>query len=170
MTEMPADGTSHSLIVQYPEDGKVAIDVPIVQEFCDYCLKVKPRSDFADRVHFDPFKLRPWLGFVVILDHLQAENDFRYRMYGTLLAEQTGMDMTGRLVSEYDKELSQINLKLYRESVEKRQMIYSKHTRIYARYDCDWRRIICPVKAGDSIQVVACSYPVERPKLRRFVE
>lgn len=167
---MATDGNPVIPIVQYPEEGNVTIDNPIVRDFCDYCLKVKPRSDFADQIHFDPFKLRPWLGFIVILEHLPVENDFRYRIYGTHLADQTGLDMTGRLVSDYDVELSQINMQLYRESVEKRQLMYSAHTRIYARYDCDWRRIICSVEAGEKFQVVAFSYPVERPKRRQFEE
>lgn len=163
---MPTDGTPTSVVVRYPEQEKVTIDNPLVRDFCDYCLEVKPEGDFADRADFDPFKLRPWLGFIVIVDHLPSEDDFRYRMYGTRIAEQTGHDMTGRLVSEYDTKLRQINLGLYRECVAKRALLHSTHHRIYARFDCEWSRIICPVRAGDQVQVVVCNVPVETPKPR----
>jgi hypothetical protein len=125
---------------------------------------VKPDGDWADRSHFDPFTLRPWLGYIIIVDYLEAENDFRYRMYGTRISDQSGMDMTGRLVSDHDDLVRDFNMRLYRDCVSNRRIVYSERTRLYSQSDCDWCRVICPLKSDDRIQVVACTYPAERPK------
>ena len=109
--------TDHSLanvVIAYPEQGNCVISHQPVSDFCEYCLTVKPQADFANRVHFDPFKLRRWLGYMMILDHLAAEDDFRYRMYGTRIAEFSGFDMTGRLVSDFNSAVGDFFAELYR--------------------------------------------------------
>jgi len=115
-------------------------------------------------VHFDVFKLRRWLGYIMILDAQSNGEDFRYRMYGTRIAEFSGFDMTGRLVSDFNSPIGDFFSELYRESIAQRQLIYSEHTRLHARYDCDWHRVICPVRSDDQIQIVVCNYPVTRQK------
>jgi len=162
------DSKPENVVVAYPEQEDVDIRDPIVRAFCDYCLSVKPAGDYADRADFDPFKLRPWLGYIMILEHLPAEDDFRYRMYGTFIATQTGCDMTGRLVSEFGPELGPafrtFFKQLYDESLARKTLIYAEHTRIYSRFDREWYRILCPVRAADTKQIVVCNYPVVRQK------
>ena len=152
-----------NILVCYPETDEISIPHPPAQSFCDYCLSVKPPGDLADRQEFDVFKLRPWLGFIMILEYLADQDDFRYRMFGTQIAEQSGFDMTGRMVSDLPNPGSAFYEKLYRESMNDRKIIYSQHTRIRARYDCDWHRILCPVQAGGQIQIVTGNFPVTRP-------
>jgi len=161
---MPNDDLPANFLVAYPEQGNVTIPNELVRDFCTYCLEVKPDGDWADRADFDPFKLRPWLGYIIIVEFLEAENDFRYRMYGTRVSDQTDCDMTGRLVSDYDSDVRDFNMRLYHDCVSNRRIVYSEHTRLYSRYDCDWCRVICPVKSDAQIQAIACNYPVERPK------
>jgi hypothetical protein len=152
-----------NILVSYPEQDEIPIAHPSARGFCDYCLSVKPKGDFADRQDFDVFKLRPWLGYIMILEYLADQDDFRYRMFGTQIAEQSGFDMTGRLVSDLPSPGSGFYAKLYRESMNGRKLVYSQHTRIHARYDCDWHRILCPVQAGGQIQIVTGNFPVTRP-------
>ncbi len=165
---MMTDSEPDNIVVAYPELEEVDIRHPLVQGFCDYCRSVKPVGDYADRADFDPFKLRPWLGYIMILEHLPAEDDFRYRMYGTFVAAQTGCDMTGRRVSDFGPELgpafSAFFKRLYSESLARKTMIYAEHTRIYSRFDREWLRILCPVRAIDTTQIVVCNYPMVRQK------
>jgi len=158
------DSEPGNVVVAYPEQEDVEIRHPLVRAFCDYCRSVKPVGDYADRADFDPFTLRPWLGYIMILEYLSTEGDFRYRMYGTLVAAQTGFDMTGRLVSDFDSAFGAFFKLTYSESVARKTMVYAEHTRGHACFDCDWHRVICPVRAENSIQVVVCNCPVARRK------
>ena len=160
---MEPDGKlPENILISYPEQDAVRIEPPPAQAFCDYCLSVKPRDDFADRRDFDVFKLRPWLGYIMILEYLADRDDFRYRMFGTQIAAQSGFDMTGRLVSELPRRGDGFYEKLYRESMKDRKIVYSHHTRVHPRYECDWHRILCPVQAPGQVQIVTGNFPVTR--------
>jgi len=43
-------------------------------------------------------------------------------------------------------------------------LIYSEHTRVHGRLDCDWHRLLCPVLADERAQIVVCNYPVARQR------
>lgn len=160
---MATDQPPDNIVVAYPETDDCAIADTPVRDFLDYCRAVKPPGALGDRNHFDAFSLRPWLGYIMILEYLPDADDFLYRIYGTLIAEQSGFDMTGRRVSDFGSATGQFFETLYREAVGDRKLIYSEHTRVHARYNCDWHRLICPVRADDRIQVVVCNYPVQHP-------
>lgn len=162
---MSSDNTRITLTISYPEQDKKPIGPPELEEFCKYCLSVKPVADFADRADFDAFKLQPWLGHIIILEDLFPENDFIYRMYGTKIVDAIGWDMTGRRLSDYDLVTQDYNLRLYRDCVEQRRLIFSVNQRVFGRYSGRWHRIVCPVKAGDKVQVVSCAYLVSKSEL-----
>ncbi|HEX3498909.1 MAG TPA: PAS domain-containing protein, partial [Stellaceae bacterium] len=44
----------------------------------------------------DPMALRPALGYVMLLDLIGGGRDFRYRVYGSIIASVSGFDMTGK--------------------------------------------------------------------------
>lgn len=157
-----------NIVVAYPEQEKFEIAHGAVRAFSDYCRSVKAPSAYADRASFDPFQLRPWLGYIMILDTVPESDDFRYRMYGTRIAEHSGFDMTGKLVSAFDSPVGKFFADLYRECVAEKCLIYSVHSRVHARFDCDWHRLMCPARAGDVVQIVACNYPVARQKPRNI--
>ena len=158
------DAKPDNVLVAYPEHEDCKIGHSAVQTFYDYCRSIKPVADLADRVHFDPFKLRPWLGYIMILDDLPDVNDFLYRMYGTQIARQSGFDLTGRRVSESQSPLNTFFRHLYRDCVARKSLIYSEHTRVLERTDCAWYRLLCPVQADGNTQVVVCNYPVARQR------
>ena len=160
---MATDRSPDNIVVGYPETDDCAITHAPVQAFLDYCRSVKPDGDFADRSRFDPFSLRPWLGYIMILEYQPEPDDFLYRIYGTRIAEHSGFDMTGRLVGDFESPTGSFFERLYREAIAECKLVYSEHTRVHARYDCDWHRVICPVKDGERIQLVVCNYPVKRP-------
>ena len=49
----------------------------------------------------DPTAMRPALGYVLLVDVIDGGRDFRYRLYGSLVASVAHQDMTGRLMSEH---------------------------------------------------------------------
>ncbi|MGD8810110.1 MAG: PAS domain-containing protein, partial [Gammaproteobacteria bacterium] len=109
--------TPDNVVVAYPEQETFEIPHTAVRAFSDYCRTVKPVSALADRASFDVFQLRPWLGYIMILDAVPETDDFRYRMYGTRIAEQSGFDMTGKLVSAFDSPVGTFFAGLYRDCV-----------------------------------------------------
>lgn len=162
---MPTDETRITLAVSYPEQDGKPIYPPDLEDFCRYCRSVKPVADVGDRADFDAFKLRPWLGHIIILEDLSPEDDFIYRMYGTKIVDAIGWDMTGRRLSDYDLVTQDYNLRLYRDCVENRRLIYSVNQRVFGRYSGIWHRLVCPVRAGDKVQVVSCAYLVSKSEL-----
>lgn len=61
-----------------------------------------PRSDtgFPDWREADPASLLPWMGWICLYDVVDGGRDVRYRLVGTRITEQAGVDLTGRLVSQ----------------------------------------------------------------------
>lgn len=148
--------------VMYPESEDVRPEISGAVAFQDYCRRVKPVGDFADRSAFTPELLRPWIGYIMILDYLPDQRDFRYRVYGTIIASESGFDVTNKLVSDFRTATGDFFLRVYRESIDKRVLIYSVNSGVHSKYECDWHRIVCPVQHGDSAQIVACNYPIRR--------
>ncbi len=71
--------------------------------------RAMPRAD-----EIDAFVLRPWLGHIVLLDVVDDGCEFRYRVYGSLVAEQFGFDLTGRLVGDCEPMIGPQPLAEYR--------------------------------------------------------
>ena len=148
------------IVVRYPEVEEIRPTCDKAAAFLGHCRAVKPVGDYADRADFDVMRLRPWLGYIMILDHLPDQDDFRYRMYGSGISAESGFDMTGRLVSDFKSRTGDFFLLLYRQAVAERVLIYSAHARVHAQYSCDWHRVMCPVRQDEGIQIVACNFPV----------
>jgi hypothetical protein len=159
---MPADEARITLEISYPEQDGKPVRPAEIEEFCKYCLSVKPAGDFGDRVDFDAFKLKPWLGHILILEDLWPENDFLYRMYGTKIVDAIGWDMTGQRVSDYEPAIQGYNLSLYRDCVQQRRLIFSINRREFGRFSGIWHRLVCPVKSDAQVQVVSCAYLVSK--------
>ena len=143
-----------------PEHEEIDIPHALCRSFCEYCLENKSRGALAERLSFDMFDLRPWFGNVMILDCIDDGADFRYRMFGSEVASFSGFDMTGKRVSDFQSAIGQFLLETYRRAIGERLLIYTQHESVHSRYLCTWHRVVCPVRKGDTRQIVACNYPV----------
>lgn len=61
-----------------------------------------PRNDhpLPDWDDVDPVSLLPWMGWISLYDVIDGGRDIRYRLVGSRITEQAGVDLTGRLVSQ----------------------------------------------------------------------
>ncbi len=61
-----------------------------------------PRDDhpIPDWDDVDPVSLLPWMGWISLYDVIDGGRDIRYRLVGSRITEQAGVDLTGRLVSQ----------------------------------------------------------------------
>jgi hypothetical protein len=86
-------------------------------------------------------------------------------MYGTKIVDAIGWDMTGRRVSDYDLVTQDYNLRLYRDCIRTRRLVYSVNQRVFGRFSGIWHRLVCPVRSGERVQVISCAYLVSKSKL-----
>ena len=150
-----------NVTIAYPErDNVFRLSQRLYCDFTKHCLSVKPADDFAGPQHFAMPTLAPWLDNILIVDYLPRSDRFQYRHYGAMIASINGFDMTGRYVSDFDSEVGRLYDRLYRKCIAEKVLIRCEHTRVHTPVQCDWHRLLCPVRNNDDIYVVAFGIPV----------
>ncbi|MCW5773399.1 MAG: PAS domain-containing protein [Rhodospirillaceae bacterium] len=96
-------------------------------------------------IKLDPLTLRPVLGYLLTLD-VVAGGDFRFRLYGSKIAQRAGFDMTGKLVSEIPSPPDTVAffLATYRAAQIERAPLYTEHTPWSGISTTRWHRLILP--------------------------
>jgi hypothetical protein len=99
----------------------------------------------------DPLALRPALGYVMLLDLVENGRDFRYRLYGSMVASVSGFDMTGKLLSEHPASpyVTEFALAGYRAAVQRREPIYTERHPVGAIHATRWQRVAMPLVGDD---------------------
>lgn len=151
------------VIVAFPETDKIVrLTHPQVWAFVKYCLAVKPLRNFAAPDPFELDALDRWRDHPMLVDYLDSDDDFRYRLYGTGIQAFTGFNMTGRRVSDFDSEVGRFFHRLYSKCIDDRCLIYSEHSSVHARRPCNWYRVLCTVQDGGRLYIVVCNYPIAK--------
>jgi len=103
----------------------------------------------------DAVAMRPALGFIILLDVLEGGRDFRYRLYGSVLADASGFDMTGELISAHkaSSHVSGFYLATYRAVQIRREAVYTEHGPASVINTKAWQRVVLPL-AGQRDQIV----------------
>lgn len=98
----------------------------------------------------DAFGLRPALGYVMLLEPIDAGADFRYRIYGSKIAEHAGLEMTGKCIWDIPSPLvAAYFLATYRAVYLHRRPLLARHTTHHDIQIAEWTRIILPFAADD---------------------
>src|SRR4030095_5993262 len=71
--------------------------------------------------------LRKALGYLLILEPIAGFTDFRYRLYGSQIAEWYKRDMTGRCVSEFPSRAAAVYGQEDRALCALRRTVYTEH-------------------------------------------
>jgi hypothetical protein len=108
-------------------------------------------GDLPHLKQIDPFALRPALGYVMLLDLVDGGRDFRYRLYGTMIASIAGVDMTGKLLSEHptDHYAVEFALASYRAAMQRREPLYTERHPVGAVHATRWQRVALPLVGDD---------------------
>jgi hypothetical protein len=69
------------------------------------------------RGEFFAATLRPWLGSIHLIEVVEDGKDFRYLVYGTDIARYYDVEMTRRLVSEWDEGMRERAFLTYRRTM-----------------------------------------------------
>ncbi len=98
----------------------------------------------------DPMRLAPVLGYVMLLEPIDGGTDFRYRVYGSIIAEHSGIEMTGKRVRDLPSApVAVYLLATYRAVCQTRRPMFAHHTTHYDIQIAEWSRLILPFAADD---------------------
>jgi len=99
----------------------------------------------------DPLALQPALGYLMLLDVIEGGMDFRYRLYGSTIANISGFDLTGRLMSEHPAStyVVEFNLAVTRAALRRRTPLYTTRNPLGAQDTKTWPRLALPFSDRD---------------------
>ncbi len=98
----------------------------------------------------DPLEMRKALGYVMLLDVEDDGWDYRYRVYGTSIAERSGFDATGKLLSDLALHpMEPFFLASYRACVLQSEFMFARHQPPLRVHTTRWDRIILPLEDGE---------------------
>lgn len=95
----------------------------------------------------DPVALRPALGYVMLVDPVDGGRDFRYRLYGSLIASVSGTDLTGRLVSQHHASAHVVDFSFagYLAVYRRCEPLYTFRRPARAEFTRSWERLVLPL-------------------------
>jgi hypothetical protein len=118
------------------------------------------------RDEVDAVDMRPALGFITILDVIEGGRDLRYRLYGSALADASGFDMTGRLISAHKarSHVSGFYFAVYRAALRRREPAFTDHGSAPDLATKGWQRVVLPLsdETGAVVRFLAGNVPLTR--------
>jgi hypothetical protein len=112
----------------------------------------------------DAVEMRPALGYVHLLDTVEGGRDFRYRVFGSIVAAVSDFDMTGRLASTLKASayVGEFGLASLRAVFARREPLFTEHGPPTATYTATWHRLILPLAddQGDVARVLVGMVPM----------
>lgn len=143
------NGVSPPRISWRPED--TAIDEDRLRQLYAYWLAARRDGDggCAPVGAVDATEMRFALGYIMLLDCVDQGEDFRYRLYGSFIAERFGRDVTGRtlrtLAGNTYSYILEFFVAAYQAAVERREPLYTVHFPGPASETRSWSRLILPL-------------------------
>ncbi len=106
-------------------------------------------------------ELRQWLGYVNLVEVSRDPLDFRYRVFGTHIAQAIGIDLTGQWISENPGGVAELR-RGYEEVVERKSPLYQIHETDRFKGAYRHHRILLPLSDDDETvnMVLVLSYPL----------
>jgi hypothetical protein len=112
----------------------------------------------------DAVEMRPALGYVHLLDTVEGGRDFRYRVFGSIVAAVSDFDMTGRLASTLKASayVGEFGLASLRAVFARREPLFTVHGPPTATYTATWHRLMLPLAddQGDVARVLVGMVPM----------
>ena len=101
----------------------------------------------------DALALRPILGLVMLLEPVDGGRDFRYRVYGSMIARRSGLELTGKLTSDLpSRAMATYFIATYRAVARTGLPLYARHATPHRIQTPQWDRLILAF-AGDNGRV-----------------
>ena len=120
-------------------------------------LKIKPEDVW------------PALGYLILIDIDEENEDFRYALYGSRIAAVSGFDMTGRSIWDIETTSSVQNFfaACYIAAYRMRCPIYTVHEAPRIITISHWHRLILPLGLDGQIKrFLVCNLPISNGDVR----
>lgn len=100
-------------------------------------------------------------GWLIVIDVLDDGEDFLYEHYGHEIAEYSGLDMTGKRVSDFGGYLATFYTGLYKAVLSTQQWVFSEHEPPKDIFVRSWQRLIVPLvdDRGDVTRLLTLNVP-----------
>jgi hypothetical protein len=94
----------------------------------------------------DAIELKPALGYVNLLDAIEDGHDFRYRVFGSVIASVSGIDLTGRLASTpyASPYIVEFGIAAFRAARRRGEVLSTEHGPPATVYTASWHRLVLP--------------------------
>lgn len=108
----------------------------------------------------DPLALRSWLGNLILVEVAPA-GEYRYRVYGTGLAEYFGRDLTGKTTAVLRPAVRELVHREYGEVCRTARPLLVTHMRRVHEQPMVMEKLILPFAgaSGDVARLLAGAYP-----------
>lgn len=156
-----------------------AIASPKLDWLFRYWAERRGARPYPARSDIDPIQLRPLLGNIMLFDVVGNPPRFRYRLYGSSLAERAGYDMTGKWVDDLpDPGNAELVNRQLRQLVACRHAIAYQRERILDGRACRYEVLALPLSDdGLTINMILegvafadeCVTPMVAPGLPKVV-
>ena len=122
-------------------------ELPVLMHYWDGLLgnRLVPLA-----AEIDPNDFRDALGYVMLLDVLDGGGDYRYRVYGTKIADCASFDMTGKRTSEIpiSPHIRAFFLAIYRAVLLRGEPVFTMHSPPPQIAVTTWSRLVLPLGDG----------------------
>lgn len=102
------------------------------------------------RADFDIADLRPWLGFLVLVEVVDGGADFFYRVYGTEVTAFYGNDFTGKRLSDVEPAIQELLFPEYRRAAATMKPLYVVRRPRLRREETRVARVVLPLSRDGS--------------------
>jgi hypothetical protein len=94
----------------------------------------------------DAIELRAALGYIHLLEPVEDGRDFRYRVFGTVVAAVSGFDLTGQRASSMKASayIVEFALAVFRAARRRGEPVLTEHGPPAAIYTSTWHRLVLP--------------------------
>jgi hypothetical protein len=133
---------------------------PLLQRLLELWHVKRGQRPMPARADFDVLELRDWLGNLMLLDVLEGATEFRYRLYGSVLASYYGRDLTGRSTAALPPETRSIVCREYGEVCASRRPMMVERKRSVRHSARIVAKLILPLSRddGDADMLLIASY------------
>lgn len=141
-----------------------------------YWLANRSGAEIMPRHKVDPVELRTLLGNLMLLEASPDGLDFKYRVYGTVIADQVQRDWTGwsvgRMTAIVGSKLGVFYRAIYAASALLRRPIFTEHSSPASISAARWQRLIVPLSDADGkcCFFLATNYPVKFQEIDKSLE
>lgn len=144
-----ADDTEPPIAVWNPDPASLRSEP--IRFVLDHWMQLRGADKAPPIATLDALALRPALGYVMLVDPVGDALDFRYRLYGSLIATVSGIDLTGKLVSHHHASPHVVDFSFagYLAVYRRPEPLYTFRRPARAEFTRAWERIVLPLLDED---------------------